>query len=114
MSTCKSCGAEFEPKVGNQIYCSDPCFKAGERHKYIEKHGALVPRACDQCGNEYQPKRRDSRFCSKLCNAHYLAENPTDYVGDPEKWAVSTPYFPVGGHAFDGWVSKCLTGGAHA
>ena len=107
---CKSCGGEFEKKSGNHLYCSDGCFLAGEREKYIAKHGALVPRPCAYCEKDFTPKRRDSRFCSKRCNAHYLLENPTGYIGDPNQWAVTTPY---GAHAFDGWVAKCLTGAAH-
>ena len=115
MSHCKWCGGEFHAVETTQYYCSPPCVlnarKHHERLRYIKAHGALEEKACVHCGNPFMPKRRDARFCSKLCNQHYLIDNPTDYVSDPEKWAVTTPY---GSHAFDSWVSKCLTGAAHA
>lgn len=118
MSHCKQCGAEFLQNCDRHIYCSERCCDtaANERQmaKYIAKHGELTARPCIHCGNEYTPKRRDARFCSKRCNADYILENPTGYISDPDHWAVTTPYFPAGGHAFDGWVSKCLTGAAHA
>lgn len=105
MSKCKVCGGEFEQTRPHQIYCSEQCGKKANNaqavKRYSEKNGDLSPRPCIHCGLDYTPKRRDSRFCSKLCNAHYLRDNPTDFISDPEQWAVTTPY---GSHAFDSWV----------
>ena len=115
MSHCKWCESEFTPKTDRQVYCSEACCdKAGNARyaqQYIEKHGEITARPCDYCGNDFKPKRRDSRYCSRVCNQRYLRENPTDYVSDPDYWQVTTPY---GSHGFDSWVSKCLTGAAHA
>ena len=111
MSNCKWCGTEFHAVEIIQHYCSKPCAiearKYHEQQRYIKAHGALEARDCVHCGESFMPKRRDTRFCSKLCNAHFLEDNPTGYISDPDKWAVTTPY---GGHSFDWWVKCSLEG----
>ena len=35
---CPKCGAEFEPRQGNQKYCGKKCLKQAHRRRYYEKH----------------------------------------------------------------------------
>ena len=68
---CENCGAEFEPKVKRQRFCSRHCQKAALSRKLYKPREKPARQACLECGEEFQPNRAVQQFCSEACRARY-------------------------------------------
>ena len=71
---CPECGAEFMPRTGSQVCCSDECRAA--RHQRIDREcrrrarGAdfdRSPRVCLECGTSFEPRRKNQVCCCAAC-----------------------------------------------
>lgn len=71
---CPECGAEFQPRTGSQVCCSDECRAA--RHQRIDREcrrrarGAdfdRSPRVCLECGAAFEPRRKNQVCCCAAC-----------------------------------------------
>ena len=73
IKTCPHCGAEFEPEVHNQKFCSLKC----RRKAYYAKHHPKfepVERQCLHCGKMFTVESahgQHQKFCSAECRNHY-------------------------------------------
>ena len=56
--TCPVCGALFQPRRRDGIYCSPKCGEASRRPL-----GPLAPRVCPGCGSTFTPKRKRTAVC---------------------------------------------------
>lgn len=70
---CPECGAEFMPRNGGQVCCSDECRAARKRRlhneRYRREHGGFdrSPRVCPECGTAFEPKRKNQICCCAAC-----------------------------------------------
>ena len=70
---CPECGAEFQPRNGSQVCCSEKCRTA--RHRRIDKecHRRTradfdrSPRVCLECGASFEPRRKNQVCCCAAC-----------------------------------------------
>ncbi len=79
---CPECGAEFMPRYGGQVCCSDEC--RAVRHRRIDKECRRrarsdfdrSPRVCPECDTVFEPKRKNQACCCAACakvRAHRMA-----------------------------------------
>ena len=62
---CPECGAEFMPRHGSQVCCSDKCRMARLRRRGV----AMTTRLCHECGAEFMPRSGAQVCCSDKCRA---------------------------------------------
>lgn len=63
---CEFCGKDFQPTMGNQIYCCTWCRQNGRAEMYKRyKKGK-----CAVCGKEFQ-KTTNQAFCSDECKKEF-------------------------------------------
>lgn len=56
--TCPTCGTEYQPNSGRNIFCSEECKKNRPENQCT----------CEECGKEFQKsKNAAGRFCSPEC-----------------------------------------------
>jgi hypothetical protein len=56
--TCPTCGIEYQPNSGRNIFCSEECKKNRPENQCT----------CEECGKEFQKsKNAEGRFCSPEC-----------------------------------------------
>ena len=92
--TCQRCGASFDLRAGNQVYCSFKCRVLSNNRRYRRRHGVeargvkvkrrnaerrAAERAerspgrhstayCARCDAEFERSRSNQLYCSKKCN----------------------------------------------
>lgn len=72
MKSCKICGAFFNPKNNNQIYCSKNCARLGKNElqkNWIKKNipKKEIKKVCTVCGSLFVLTHSAQTMCSKEC-----------------------------------------------
>lgn len=72
MKRCKICGALFNPKHNNQIYCSKNCARLGKNElqkNWVKKNipKKEIKKVCTVCGAEFLLSSSAQTMCSKEC-----------------------------------------------
>lgn len=94
---CAICGTEFNPYMGNQVYCSKRCRDDAINAKIRAKRAITSPigkpTACAVCGRQFIRSSSTHKYCSDKCKdvgsqsvkAEYLAtKKPQNY--DRDRW----------------------------
>ena len=107
LRTCPECGAEFMPRTGSQVCCSDKCRAA--RHQRIDREcrrrarGAdfdRSPRVCLECGAAFEPRRKNQVCCCAAC-AKVHAHPPSALKAEKAVKARRAAFFAARDAAFE-------------
>lgn len=69
---CINCGAVFETKTADNMFCSQRCLFAYRQHKAVKRN--LPLRECMVCGQLFRPSSEQSHICSWECKKELLRQ----------------------------------------
>jgi len=91
VKTCPICGKTFESNYYRQKYCSEDCYRQGNRNRSAERvrknsskrveppntRPAFVKGACLHCGKKFSATFPNEKFCSDKCRLNYFSLDDT-------------------------------------
>ena len=78
--SCKRCGEFFEPRHGQQRYCSKACQIKynNERRVLVQKQERAMRQpieiTCEQCGTTFETMHKNTKYCSIKCRRRVEAQ----------------------------------------